>query len=233
MDLYTVFIVPHAISGAIALITGIIAVITKIADVKHQWHVWSGRVFFWAMVSITATAIGLVIVRPNLFMFFIALFSFYHTWSGWRYAKNRKGIPSQLDTAVVWLALLTFIGMVGWSVYTMFVLEESAAIVATIFGIIGIVNANGARKILGNQEAKGKKRIAEHLGMMMGGFIATITAFGVINAPRMGIGYDTPAYNAVWLLPTATFVPIIFIWTNKIMGGKIFQGMEKKVEKKV
>lgn len=225
----SVLMAMHILCGTVALISGLVAMTTKLVDVDHKYHVWSGRPFYWGMIGITVTALGLVLTRTNLPLFFISVFSFYQAWRGWRYAVNRKGTPTQYDRVIDWGGLIFFIVMAGFGAYAQFVLGEPFGIVPMVFGIIGGLNARGAIQVANAGGAKGKERISEHLQAMMGGLIATITAVLVVNIPRV-IGYDSPWIPVFWLLPTALIVPFIAIWSRKIKGGTRRKGMSSSVE---
>jgi hypothetical protein len=59
-------------------------------------------------------------------------------------------------------------------------------------------------------------RIAAHLGRMLGGTIAAVTAFTVVNV-RI-----EPAF-VVWLAPTVVLTPVIAYWTARVRGGRVPQ----------
>ncbi len=50
----------------------------------------------------------------------------------------------------------------------------------------------------------------EHMGSMLGSYVATLTAVLVTNAPRLGLA-STSVF--VWLGPTIVGVPAIAVWT--------------------
>lgn len=218
--LFNTLLILHIISGTITLLSSIIAIGSKLADSAHRWHVISGRLFFIGMTGIFITGLSMSSIRFNPPMLFIAIFSFYFAWMGRRYAINRKGTPDQLDRIVVPMMLIGFIGMVAYGVYSQYFQGQSFGIVIMVFGIIGVLNAYTDWQILRKGGATGKERIAEHLGKMLGGTIAAITAFLVVNV------HFEPAI-VVWLLPTFVLTPIIFSWSRKINNGTRRKGMPK------
>jgi hypothetical protein len=54
--------------------------------------------------------------------------------------------------------------------------------------------------------------LRKHIGMMMGAYIGTLTAFLVVN-----INDFQPAW-LLWLLPTFILVPLMRFWTKKYCG---------------
>ena len=88
----------HIFCGAIALLCATLAVSSAKGK---KIHVLSGRTYFWCMVAIFSTAIPMSIINNNIFLFLIAIFSFYLAFAGMRFARNRKGIATTLD----WIAV--------------------------------------------------------------------------------------------------------------------------------
>ncbi len=210
----------HIAAGTLTLFSAAVAIVSKLGDMAHVWHFYSGRLYFFGMLGIFLTGLSMSIIRFNPPMLFVSIFSFYFAWIGRRYAINRKGKPSQLDKIVIPSMLAIFVAMVLYGLYASFLLGESFAIVIIVFGIIGVLNARVDWQILQEGGAKGKRRIAEHLARMLGGTIAAITAFLVVN-----IHYE-PAF-IVWLLPTFLLTPIIYIWSKKINEGVTRKGMSR------
>lgn len=205
MDIITnVLLIAHVCAGFIALGTGIAAAAVKIANLKHQWHVSSGRVFFWAMLVIFATAVPLSTITANLFLLLVAVFSFYLAWSGWSYAKNRSGRPTGLDKARAAAILLAALPMAYHGYQLM--QNDGNGLTLVVFAALSIgLGLNDIRAML-TSITNPKDRIANHLTMMMSATIAAITAFLVVNIQT------NPAY-IVWLGPTVVIVPLI-TWMN-------------------
>ena len=216
----TILITLHIIAGIAAISGGLIATVSKLVDISHTVHVNSGKAFHFGMLGVFFTALGLVVTRTNLPMFFISVFSVYFAWMGWRYAKNRKGEITQMDTIIVNGFFVFCIGMIAYAVYS---LSQGDAFgnVMIPFAIIGILNARDDRNVIKNGGVKGKDRIASHLSHMLGGLIATITAVIVVNFTA------TSAFLLIfmWLAPTIILVPVIFIWARKIKAGTKRKGM--------
>lgn len=220
----TVFVVVHALAGSVALASGVIAISSKLLDAQHKLHVRSGKAFFYAMLVLTVTAFGLVATRTNLPMLFVTVFSFYFAYAGWRFASNRRGTPTANDRYIA-------MGMVGFSAFMVafgifgILTGGVTAVILIVFGIIGVLNSRRAYAAYREGGVTGKARIAEHLNFMIGGFIATLTAFLVINTPRVVGEGNAALYIAAWLLPTIVFVPIMMIWEKKILAGVRRKGM--------
>ena len=201
------FLLPiHILVGTIALLCAALAVSS---EKGKKIHVLSGKTYFWCMVVIFSTAIPMSIINNNIFLFLIAIFSFYLAFAGMRFARNRKGIATTLDWIAVSLMILSGLGM--WILAAIyFTNDNSQYIVLLVFGFLAVFLGYGDYKSYKDKTATGKERIAKHLTNMMGGTIAVITAVLVVNPP------SNPEW-VWWVLPTALIVPVIFWWNVKVL----------------
>ena len=210
--LFNVLLTLHVIGGFVALFTAAVAVISKTIDMHHKWHVYSGRVYHWGMITVFVTALPMTYLRPNLFLFLIAIFSYYTTFVGWRLAKNRKGTPAQIDWICTAIMGVTGVGMVTYAIYLL-ANGINHGVTIGVFGGIGLFLSFSDWKMYKSGGVKGKERIAEHLGKMLGATIATLTAFIVTNFTF------EPAF-VLWLAPTVLITPVIIWWTRQVLNGR-------------
>ena len=98
----------HILAGIIALIS---AALSVSSEKGKKLHVLSGKTYFYCMVTIFLTAIPMSIISSNIFLFLIAIFSFYLAFAGMRFARNRNGVATILDWIAVCLMILSGIGM--------------------------------------------------------------------------------------------------------------------------
>ena len=197
----------HILAGTIALLCAALAVSS---EKGKKFHVLSGRTYFWCMVGIFLTAIPMSIINRNIFLFLIAIFSFYLAFAGMRFAKNRKGIATTIDWVAVSLMIASGLGM--WILATIyFINENSQYITLLVFGSIALVLGYGDYRSHKNKSATGKERIAKHLTNMMAGTIAVITAVLVVNV-------NIEPIWIWWVLPTAVVTPIIAYWNKKTLS---------------
>ncbi len=200
MSLYAVLLTVHIIAGFSSLLSSFVAIGSKVWPIAHRWHRWSGKVFFAGMVVVFLTALPMAILRPNLFLFLIAFFSFYLAFAGWRIARNRTGLAQWPDWAAVGVMSVTAVAMLVIGLLS-FTRSSSAAIVLFVFAALGaLLTAGHASALRG--ELRGAERIGLHISMMMGATISTLTAFVVVNAAFL------PTVLA-WLGPTFLLTPVI------------------------
>tara|TARA_E500000075_G_C6829029_1_gene239356 strand:+ start:53 stop:661 length:609 start_codon:yes stop_codon:yes gene_type:complete len=200
---YLLFI--HIIAGTVSLLAAALAVAS---GKGKKEHILAGRTYFWGMFSIFITAIPMSIISSNLFLFPVAIFSFYLAYAGMRFGRNRTGIASTFDWAAVGLMILSGIAM--WCLATLYFINNNTQyITLTVFGFIAISLGYADFRSYRNKSAIGKKRIARHLTNMLAGTIAVITAVLVTNV-------NIEPVFIFWILPTILITPLIFCGTEKL-----------------
>ena len=196
--LYHFFLYSHILFGGTALILGMVAILSKKG---LRFHKSAGRIYVIAMCVVVVSAIVLSIIKTNHFLLSIAVFSFYLTYTGYRAIKNKRYIAQWYDWLIIIINSLTSIWMIS-------TLDN----VLIVFGSINILMSARDIYVFVKQKeyilSNKTHWIKTHIGRMMGAFIATTTAFIVVNIQM------TPCWIP-WLAPTALGVPIIFYFTNK------------------
>lgn len=209
------FLIIHIIAGFAALVTGFTAIITKKGA---GWHVRAGRIYFWSMVLVAITALFLSAVRPNLFLLFISLFSFYLTWSGYRAIRwKNKPLPRIIhifDRLFVPLFFGTGIIMIALSVGATFEIFQSSLlqktkIILLVFGIIfAALTGRDLALRTGWLNRSKFQWMFDHIQGMLAAYIATFTAFLVVNVTFLPM-------VVVWLAPTVIGTPLIAYWVRR------------------
>ncbi|MDA2975266.1 MAG: hypothetical protein O2926_01275 [Actinomycetota bacterium] len=198
----------HVVFGVTALISAFIAAANKKGAKNHRKV---GRVFFWSMLGVGVTAIPVTFINPNPFLFFIAIFSFYMAFIGYRLGKPRYQ-PASLDQVAPVIMVITVLGMY-WHGYQMITNSDGLGWALIAFGTIGLVNAIEDIVELGRNSSHSRKVIV-HLSRMLGGTIATITAVLVQQISPL-VESDT-AQLLIWLGPTVVITPLIVWWNIKV-----------------
>lgn len=212
MSLFTTLLFLHITAGTLALLSGVGACLIKQYDWPHQWHKRFGQSFFYGMLMIFITAVPMSLIKFNLFLLLISIFSFYFAYSGWRYAVNRSGDAKKEDWCATILMIAACTAML---IYGIAILSngDSDGITLIIFGALGIFNAVRNGYIFYSKQLDGQKRLALHVTMMLGGSIATVTAAVVTN-------FSMPPNYILWIAPTIVIVPYILYWNNKLLKKK-------------
>lgn len=203
-----ILILTHIIFGGIALISGAISLIAKKGKKLHKK---SGKVFYYSLLTsaLISLIVSLMPNHQNPFLFCIGLFSSYFIIGGYRsLAFKNKDKSFFLDKIIAFLIILVGIVMMTYPI----LLNDKINIVLFVFGMVSILF--GAIDLLLFQNSKKAKKnwLKIHLSKMISGYIATVTAFIVVNQWIPGI----------W----AWFTPIIFgsiyliYWLNKLNRKK-------------
>ena len=201
-------LVAHIFAGCISLIAAVFAVVSSKGK---QAHILAGRTYFWGMAVIFLTAIPMSISSSNVFLFLIAIFSFYLAYAGMRFAKNRTGTANLFYWVAVGLMVLS--GLAMWFLALVYFMNNNSQyITLTVFGFIAISLGYMDFRSYRNKSAIGKQRIARHLTNMLAGTIAVITAVLVTNLSI------EPVF-ILWILPTILITPLIFWWNRKTLSG--------------
>ena len=202
---YAVPIIIHITSGFICLITGLIAM-TSIKGQKS--HKKAGSIFFYSMLVVAISAVWISIFKRNDFLLTIAGFSFILNYFGYRATKNKLLHPNVLDWLVVLMGLINS-----------YIMLKAGDSVLLVFGIINLLAVIGTVRVfilnILNKPIKKLEWLARHIGLMIGAYIATITAFVVVNVTSI-----EPKWLP-WLLPTFIFVPVIIYFTRRYTLIKI------------
>ncbi|HLP51957.1 MAG TPA: hypothetical protein VK154_13805 [Chitinophagales bacterium] len=192
------FLYAHIAAGGTALLSGLVAILTTKGGKVHKR---SGLVFFYCMLLVAFSAFVIAIAKGNGFLLAIAMFSFYLNYFGYRALKNRDAKFKWFDWAVVLFSS-------GTALYMLYTRQ----IVLVAFGTLLLyLLFNAIRpQLMGEEKIKEarRRRVLAHLGNMMGSYIATVTAFVVVN-----INFVKPGW-IVWLLPTALGLPVIIYYTS-------------------
>ena len=208
----------HILGGAVAFVCAPVALVTAKGGRTHrQW----GRVYFWAMAVVAATALVLSVALPIVFLGLVAVFSFYSAFAAYRVLYLKDLYAAAKARALDWAAAaLTFVcslalalaGIVfpaAMGVGVIRVAGHALSIVAIVFGGIGMWTAYRATRPFVHKPADKMFWWYEHLQGMIASYIAALTAFSAVNL--------THAFGAawwVWLWPTIIGAPAIAIWTT-------------------
>jgi hypothetical protein len=199
----TVLII-HILFGSVALFVAPAAMMTGKGG---DWHRRWGKVFFWAITAVAVTAVVLSVIRSGLFFLLIAVFSFYLALTGYRilYRKTAQQRAGKVDWAAASTMIVGSLALIAQGVLAM--MSSSAGVVPLVFGVIGLwLAASDVREFL-HHPADKMAWWYSHMTRMMAAYIATVTAFSVVNMKFL------PQVTR-WLWPTVIGTAAIVIWTR-------------------
>ena len=194
----------HAPMGGIALLAGGIALISRKGNSVHKK---AGRVFYYAMLISALTAF-IISVMPNHespFLFSVGIFSTYFLLGGYRSLKfKNKNHNMLLDKLIAIIMVITGLVMIIYPV----ILDKKIDIVLLVFGLVGVIFGIRDIRLFQNKKMLREKWLKLHIGKMTGGYIASVTAFFVVN--------QFLPYLLNWLLPGVIGSIYITYWIRKI-----------------
>lgn len=208
MQLLSGFAAPHALVGTVALVTFWTAAMAKKGSPLHKTV---GKVYLLAMIGVVVTAVPLALSHALAGQWLGAAFLGYlvilvsHAcrlaWTAIRYKRDfarYTGAGYRVSTALLAVS--------GAGVSVLGLTYDSLLLI--IFGLLGPLNAIGARKLVRQGPQSPKWWLKEHFGAMIGNGVATHIAFLQIGLMRLipGLG-DTIVAHLAWFGPlTLAFV---------------------------
>ena len=169
------------------------------------WHRRWGKAYFWSMAWVALSAAVLCWLRSGLFLFLIAIFSFYLALTGYRVLWRKR--PESREAAGDWVAAGAMLAAGGALVVTgtLAAPSESQRWVRIIFGLVGaVLGATDFRQFLRPPSDKGAW-LRMHVTRFGAAYIATITAFSVVN-------FQFLPELVRWLWPTIIGAAGLTVW---------------------
>lgn len=192
----------HILNGTVALVIAPLAMMTVKGGL---WHRRWGKIYFWAMAGVAFTATVMCFIRSGLFLFLIAIFSFYLALTGYIALRGKK--PEHRPGWLDWCATAAMF-LAGTALIASGALEtnpDNKRWLRIIFGVIGfMLGAMDIRRFLKPSMNK-RAWMFEHMTRFLAAYLATVTAFSVVNFLFL-------PYLWRWLWPTVIGVPLILIW---------------------
>lgn len=196
----------HVAAGFVALF---VAPGAMAARKGGRWHRRWGRIFFWAMAAVAASAALLAAMGGDPFLLLVAVFSFYLAFSGYRVLHRKRPQRgergSSLDWAVTIGTLLASAALIVYGI-TQVTSGSTFGAVAVAFGAIGCAFSGRDLKQLVRPPADELWWWYVHMGNMLGAYIATVSAFSAVN-------FDFLPPLTRWLWPSVIGGPAIALWT--------------------
>ncbi len=212
----------HIAAGFTSFIAAPVALAVQKGGKAHrQW----GKVFFWGMTVVALTAFLISLFKWIPFLLMLSVFSYYAVVDGYRalFLKNLYDgqKPATLDWAVAIITGVFSLGLIGYAIYVYFFLEISFGIVIGVFGVLGVNGVYTNLKKFKNPPKDKMDWLYNHISGMMGGYIATLSAFSATN-----FFFLPPIIR--WLWPTIIGVPLMMYWIRKYK--KKYNQPKKKAE---
>jgi hypothetical protein len=174
------------------------------------------------MTVIFITGVYISLFKGNIFLFLIAIFTYYAACIAYRALRlkqlNISQKPKFIDWALDIIAGITFIGMIVFAIYYYFNSATSNFIIPLVFGIMGVLGVYRNINRLIQKPKATMLWLKVHIGNMCGSYIGAITAFVVNQSEHIPL-----PQVVLWLGPTIIIVPIIVSETRKVKSEVIVE----------
>lgn len=197
----------HASLGGVSLIAGSISMMTKKGSKNHKQ---SGKVFSIALLiaSILAIPVTLSESHNNLFLFLIAIFTIYMILSGNRALRNKfkSEPPNRVDYIISGVMAAFALALIAIGSYSL--MKNNGGILFIFFGIVSLILTYGDYIYFKSGFLKKGLWLRQHIGRIMGAYIAAITAFLLTALQSDSV--------IVWMAPTIVGTLFIIYWSRKV-----------------
>ena len=205
--MYQLLLVIHIAGGGLSLSAPIAALA---ATKGMRWHILAGRAFVLGMLVVFVTAVPMTMLRPNAFLFGVALVSFYLALTGCLRARHRAAAPELTDwlSASIMALVAVIIGLWAFPLARAGDAKGTGLLTfAAVGAILATVDLSGFRA----HRYRGQLRIIAHLSRMLAGLGAALAAFTVTVLKVR----TSPAFLA-FLMPFLIVAPMIWYWKAKV-----------------
>lgn len=188
----------HIVAGAVALVIGPLAMITFKGG---RWHRRWGKIYFWAMATVALTASVMCWIRSGLFLFLVAIFSFYLALTGYTVLRRKK--PEDRPTPLDWIAAITVslasLTLIGFGLSRA---QGGSLWICLAFGTIGLALGGSEIKSFLRPPTDKRAWYYAHMIRFLAAYVATVTAFSAVNFSFLPTVWR-------WLWPTMIGIPAI------------------------
>jgi uncharacterized membrane protein len=202
--LFNILLATHVAGGSISLLSGPVALASRKGGMLHRR---GGLVFAWAMALTAAAAVPLSLITNDVLLLVIAVLTGFLVYRGVvGIRRRRRPRPSTWQDAIVPALCLVFCA--GLLAYSLPLAGRPSFITGQFFGAGGTVLALRELRALRDPATNW---LRSHIAGMMGAYIATVTAFLVVNLTFL-------PQAVVFIVPTLIGSPMIVWMTIKHTG---------------
>lgn len=202
----------HIVAGAVALLVFWVPLVTKKGARLHRRTGW---VYVTAAATVAITGIlccGRLMVdtrpghwRAAVFLAYVGVFAGESAQLGVRALRSK--LPSPASATALDLASPLFLVAGGVGIGALGV--AYSRILFVLFGALGVAQGAAHLRFWRTRASRPRERILAHMTAMGTSCITTITAFVVVNAPRLGMRTFDPR---LWAAPIVVLAVALSIW---------------------
>ena len=206
----TVALFLHIAGGSLAILAGYAAVLARKGAPVHRA---AGTVFFAAMITMTATAAYMGMVKGQTGNLFAALFAFYLLSTAWLAARRPDGVIGRLEVFFfLWAVAIAVVSLLPNP-------NDNEAVPAGAkvgFAVVAALAAVVDLKVIVQRGLSGAARISRHLWRMC---LAFFIAAGSFFLGQMDVIPDALHGPHLWVLGLAPLAFLVF-WLIRVRIGK-------------
>ena len=197
--LFDVLLAIHVAGGFVALLSGPVAMASRKGGRTHRRY---GGAYAIAMVAAGVAALPLSLMTHNVLLLVIAVLTLYLVGSGIAAIRRRRAKrASRLSDALLPACCVVF--SAGLLLFSLPIMGRPSFVTGLFFGAGGMFLAGRSLLVLRDPAADW---LQQHITGMMGAYIATATAFLVVNLTFL-------PQAVVFIGPTLVGVPFI-VWMS-------------------
>lgn len=205
MNLFNILLIIHIAGGGLSLLLGSYIMLAEKGGRRHKLI---GNIYFYAMLTASVVALVMAYLHPNYFLFIIGVFTAYMLLTGKRYlSKKTSADVTRVGWLITIIMLVFALGFLGLGITYLFGGSLFGIVLAVFGATAGLFVSVDYRNYRGRATLR-NYWLTAHFQRMIGSYIASATAFLVVNNQML------PGVVA-WLLPTAVLTPFIVRWTRK------------------
>ena len=208
MNVFDQFIIySHVFSGFICLVLGLIIFLGQKGSTRH---IYMGKIYSSSMAYIVLSAFLIsFFIDFHPFLFCIAVFAGFIQYAGYRcIIRMKKPAFTILDTIISVFVLITGIFIFSYGLLIIYQSNLNAvSIISIFFGFFIVFAAYEELILIIKKDLKNPKYwLKQHISLMIGSYIAILTAFLVQNGPKL---ITDPTFTWLfWLGPAIIGTPI-------------------------
>ncbi|RXK52557.1 DUF2306 domain-containing protein [Aquirufa rosea] len=203
-EFFSILLCLHILGGGLGLLVGTFILFLKKGDKLHRRL---GLLFYVGMALAGFTSLIMAVLHPNNFLFIVGIFTLYMNLSAKRYLrfKKKEQVAEYFDYIISAFMLIFGLIFMGWGAYLL-IQFKIFGLVFVVFGSIGLRFVRQDYLFHQTMPRGPLAWLSNHIQRMMGTYIASLTAFLVVNASIF------PAFIpsfVFWLLPGCIVGPMI------------------------
>ena len=210
MNLFKVLLYIHIFCGGLSFIIGMIVLFMKKGNDIHKKL---GKLFYYLLLTSSLISLAMSVMHKDYFLFIVGIFTAYMLISGKLYINLKsKNDVTNANWAISALMFVFGLAFLIFGIYKL-IYKDSFGSVLMIFGLISFAFVTKDYQNFVTNNLHRNHYLRGHISRMVGGYIAAVTAFLVVNNQVLPV-------IVAWLLPTVVLVPFIVIWIKRYASVK-------------